>query len=61
MVGLAERLPGQLGPEHLEVVRDDQLDLVGRPGLPPLEGLLRSSESEVSPFLATVNPSSRRT
>src|SRR5262245_26104334 len=40
MTGLPVRLPGQLGPQHLEVVGDAQLDFVRSPGLAALYGLL---------------------
>ena len=37
--GLAVRLPGKLGPEHREVVGDDQVDFFTGPRLAPTESV----------------------
>jgi hypothetical protein len=56
VVGLAVRLTGKLGPEHQEVVGDDQIDFFRRPGLSPFRGFLRRLDHRPRVLLLDLEP-----
>jgi hypothetical protein len=58
VVGLAVGLPGEFGPEHQEVVGDDQIDFVPRPVPSPLRGFFSQLDHRPGVLLLDGKPES---